>query len=116
VCARYPLRPWEHLTFEYVLLGGFNDAPEDARGVARVRGNLGATVNLMPWNPGELAFDKPDAARLEEVRRILADQGSRVFVRYSRGQDVLAACGPLALLESAAPQDAASLAPMSPAS
>ena len=30
VCARYPLRPWEHLTFEYVLLGGFNDAPEDA--------------------------------------------------------------------------------------
>ena len=39
-CARYPLRPWEHLTFEYVLLGGFNDAPEDARRVARLLGEF----------------------------------------------------------------------------
>ena len=67
-CARYPLRPWEHLTFEYVLLGGFNDAPEDARRVAKLLANLRAKVNLIPWNPGELPYEKPDAARIEEFR------------------------------------------------
>jgi 23S rRNA (adenine2503-C2)-methyltransferase len=100
VCERYPLRPWEHLTFEYVLLGGLNDSPEDARRVARLLANLCAKVNLIPWNPGELPFEKPDAARVEEFRRILTDKGLRAFVRYSRGQDVMAACGQLALLES----------------
>jgi len=99
-CGRYPLRPWEHLTFEYVLLGGFNDSPEDARRVARLLANLRAKVNLIPWNPGELPFEKPDPARIEEFRRILTDKGVRAFVRYSRGQDVMAACGQLALRES----------------
>jgi len=114
-CARYPLRPWEHLTFEYVLLGGFNDAPEDARRVAKLLANLRAKVNLIPWNPGELPYRKPDEARSEEFRRILDDKGVRAFVRYSRGQDVMAACGQLALLESAAPRAASSLEQISPA-
>ena len=114
-CARYPLRPWEHLTFEYVLLGGFNDAPEDARRVARLLANLRAKVNLIPWNPGELPYEKPNAARIEEFRGILAEKDIRVFIRYSRGQDVMAACGQLALLESASPYEAASLAQISPA-
>jgi 23S rRNA (adenine2503-C2)-methyltransferase len=114
-CARYPLRPWEHLTFEYVLLGGFNDAPQDARRVARLLANLRAKVNLIPWNPGELPYEKPDAARIEEFRGILADKDIRVFVRYSRGQDVMAACGQLALLESVTPLESASLAQISPA-
>jgi 23S rRNA (adenine2503-C2)-methyltransferase len=95
------LRPWEHLTFEYVLLGGFNDSPEDARRVVRLLANLRAKVNLIPWNPGDLPYEKPDAARIEEFRRILADKGMLVFVRYSRGQDVMAACGQLALAELA---------------
>ncbi|MGB8542583.1 MAG: 23S rRNA (adenine(2503)-C(2))-methyltransferase RlmN [Candidatus Acidiferrales bacterium] len=99
-CERYPLRPWEHLTFEYVLLGGLNDSPEDARRIAKLLANLRAKVNLIPWNPGELPFDKPEPARVEEFRRILTDKGLRAFVRYSRGQDVMAACGQLALLES----------------
>ncbi|HXN26454.1 MAG TPA: 23S rRNA (adenine(2503)-C(2))-methyltransferase RlmN [Candidatus Acidoferrales bacterium] len=111
-CARYPLRPWEHLTFEYVLLGGFNDAPEDARRVAKLLANLRAKVNLIPWNPGELPYRKPEEARIEEFRGILEEKGVRAFVRYSRGQDVMAACGQLALLESAAPPAAAS--PSSP--
>jgi 23S rRNA (adenine2503-C2)-methyltransferase len=101
-CRRYPLRPWERLTFEYVLLGGFNDSPEDARRVVKLLSNLRAKMNLIPWNPGELPYEKPDAERVEEFRKILADKGLPVFVRYSRGQDVMAACGQLALLESAA--------------
>jgi 23S rRNA (adenine2503-C2)-methyltransferase len=101
-CARYPLRPWEWLTFEYVMLGGFNDSPEDARRVVRLLANLRAKVNLIPWNPGELPYQKPDPARVEEFRRILTDKGMHAFVRASRGQDVMAACGQLALAESAA--------------
>src|SRR5271170_1146219 len=70
-CRRYPLRQWEHLTFEYVLLGGFNDCPDDARRVVRLVSNLRAKVNLIPWNPGELPYEKPDASRVEDFRSIL---------------------------------------------
>jgi 23S rRNA (adenine2503-C2)-methyltransferase len=100
-CARYPLRSWEHLTFEYVLLGGFNDAPEDATRLAKLIANLRSKVNLIPWNPGDLPYEKPNSARMEEFRRILDNKGIPAFVRYSRGQDVMAACGQLAVLESA---------------
>jgi 23S rRNA (adenine2503-C2)-methyltransferase len=99
-CAKYPLRTREHLTFEYVLLGGFNDSAEDARRVAKLLANLRAKVNLIPWNSGDLPYEKPDESRTEEFRKILADKDMRAFVRYSRGQDVMAACGQLALLES----------------
>ena len=101
-CRRYPLRPWEHLTFEYVLLGGFNDSIDDARRVAKLLANLRAKVNLIPWNPGDLPYSKPDPARIEAFRKILADKDVRAFVRYSRGQDVMAACGQLALMEMGA--------------
>ncbi|HXZ19628.1 MAG TPA: 23S rRNA (adenine(2503)-C(2))-methyltransferase RlmN [Candidatus Acidoferrales bacterium] len=103
-CRRYPLRPWERLTFEYVLLGGVNDAPDDARRVARLVAGLRAKVNLIPWNPGVpqsgMPYRPPAAAALEEFRRILADKDVPVFVRYSRGQDIFAACGQLAVIES----------------
>jgi 23S rRNA (adenine2503-C2)-methyltransferase len=99
-CRKYPLRPWERLTFEYVLLGGFNDSPEDARRVARLLAGLRAKVNLIPWNPGELPYRPPAAERTNEFREVLAAKEVPVFVRYSRGQDVCAACGQLALSES----------------
>ena len=99
-CRKYPLRPWERLTFEYVLLGGLNDSPEDARRVVKLLANLRAKVNLIPWNPGNLPYRPPDPTRIEEFRKLLAEKGQLVFVRYSRGQDVMAACGQLALLES----------------
>ena len=101
-CRRYPLRPWEHLTFEYVLLGGFNDSIDDARRVVKLLANLRAKVNLIPWNPGDLPYAKPDPARIEAFRKALADKDVRGFVRYSRGQDVMAACGQLALMEMGA--------------
>jgi 23S rRNA (adenine2503-C2)-methyltransferase len=99
-CRKYPLRSWEKLTFEYVLLGGFNDSPEDARRVARLLAGLRAKVNLIPWNPGELPYRPPVAESVKEFRDVLAAKGVPVFVRYSRGQDVNAACGQLALSET----------------
>jgi 23S rRNA (adenine2503-C2)-methyltransferase len=100
VCRRYPLRNWEHLTFEYVMLGEVNDAAEDARRVVKLLAPLKRVkVNLIPWNPGELPYQESSAERLEEFRRILTDRGVPAFVRYSRGRDVMAACGQLALKE-----------------
>ncbi|MGA9883425.1 MAG: 23S rRNA (adenine(2503)-C(2))-methyltransferase RlmN [Candidatus Acidiferrales bacterium] len=101
-CRNYPLRPREWLLFEYVLLGGINDSPEDARRVVRLLSDIRAKVNLIPWNPGALPFDRPDRTRVEEFQRILIDKGVMTFVRDSRGQDVMAACGQLALAEAAA--------------
>lgn len=98
-CKRYPLRTWEHLTFEYVMLGGVNDSAEDAKRVVRLLAPLKSVkVNLIPWNPGELPYRESSPERIEEFRRILVDRGMPAFVRYSRGRDVMAACGQLALL------------------
>jgi 23S rRNA (adenine2503-C2)-methyltransferase len=108
-CRRYPLRTWEHLTFEYVLLGGFNDSPEDARRVARLLANIRVKVNLIPWNPGNLPYKPPDENHIEEFRRTLTERDVPAFVRYSRGQDVMAACGQLALIESAGAQPLAQI-------
>jgi 23S rRNA (adenine2503-C2)-methyltransferase len=99
-CKNYPLRTWEHLTFEYVMLGGLNDAVDDARRVVRLLAPLKSVkVNLIPWNPGELPYRESSPERIEEFRRILVDRGVPAFVRYSRGRDVMAACGQLALLQ-----------------
>jgi len=99
-CKEYPLRTWEHLTFEYVMLGGLNDAGEDARRVVRLLAPLKSVkVNLIPWNPGELPYRESSPERIEEFRRILVERGVPAFVRYSRGRDVMAACGQLALLQ-----------------
>jgi 23S rRNA (adenine2503-C2)-methyltransferase len=102
-CRKYPLRPREYFTFEYVLLGGVNDTPEDARRVVRLIAHIRAKVNLIPWNPGNLPYRAPTAESIEEFQRILVEKGVPTFVRYSRGQDVFAACGQLALMETPSP-------------
>jgi 23S rRNA (adenine2503-C2)-methyltransferase len=97
-CRNYPLRPWEHLTFEYVMLGGLNDSADDARCVVRLLGNLKSVkVNVIPWNPGDLPYRESSPEAIEVFRQILTDRGVPAFVRYSRGRDVMAACGQLAL-------------------
>jgi 23S rRNA (adenine2503-C2)-methyltransferase len=99
-CRNYPLRNWEHLTFEYVMLGGVNDAPDDARRVVKLLAPIKRVkVNLIPWNPGELPYKESSEERIDEFRRILTERGVPAFVRYSRGRDVMAACGQLALKE-----------------
>src|SRR5256884_7497365 len=99
-CKEYPLRTWEHVTVEYVMLGGVNDSADDARRVVRLLAPLKSVkVNLIPWNPGELPYRDSSPERIEEFRQILVDRGVPASVRYSRGRDVMAACGQLALLQ-----------------
>ena len=99
-CKKFPRGSREYITFEYVLLGGVNDAAEDARRVARLMGGLGRVkVNLIPWNPGALPYKEPTEESVAEFHRILLEKGVPAFTRYSRGRDVMAACGQLALGE-----------------
>jgi 23S rRNA (adenine2503-C2)-methyltransferase len=99
-CKKFPRGAREYVTFEYVLLGGVNDSPDDARRVAKMMTELGRVkVNLIPWNPGALPFAEPDQGRVAAFHKILLDRGVPVFTRYSRGRDVMAACGQLALTQ-----------------
>jgi 23S rRNA (adenine2503-C2)-methyltransferase len=101
VCRAYPLRSWEHLMFEYVMLEGFNDADDDARRVADLLGDLCARVNLIPYNSGsQLPFRAPPFERIVAFQKILVDRRIPTFIRISRGQDISAACGQLSLVES----------------
>ncbi|MBS1839322.1 MAG: 23S rRNA (adenine(2503)-C(2))-methyltransferase RlmN [Acidobacteria bacterium] len=99
-CKNFPTGSREYITFEYVLLGGVNDTAEDARRVARLMNGLGRVkVNLIPWNPGALPYKEPTEEAIAEFHRILLEKDVPAFTRYSRGRDVMAACGQLALGE-----------------
>jgi 23S rRNA (adenine2503-C2)-methyltransferase len=92
----YPLRPREWITFEYVLLGGVNDEPENAREVAELLRGMRCKVNLIALNPGPgIEFTIPGAERVAEFQTILREAGIPAFVRRPRGRDIYAACGQL---------------------
>jgi len=94
---RFPLRPRERVTIEYVLLQGVNDSPEDAARLADFCLSFRHNINLIPFNEHPLApFRQPTEARVDEfARALLARNRTLVTVRRSRGRDVQAACGQL---------------------
>jgi len=99
-CKKYPLRSWEYLMFEYVMLGGVNDSLEDAKRVVKLLSGLKAKINLIPWNPGDLPYRESTEEAIAEFQKLLIERGIATFIRRSRGRDVMAACGQLALLDS----------------
>jgi 23S rRNA (adenine2503-C2)-methyltransferase len=115
-CRRFPLAKRRRITFEYVLLSGVNDTPEDARRLAALLAGIKAKVNLLPLNaaPG-IPFERPSDERVNAFAKILADKGVTVSVRRSRGRDIRAACGQL-IVEGAPASAAQKLARSIPAS
>lgn len=95
---RYPVRPRERITIEYVLLAGVNDSPADAARLADFCQGFPHHINLIPFNSHEhAAFVAPQDTQLEAfARAVLARRPTLLTVRRSRGQDVRAACGQLA--------------------
>jgi 23S rRNA (adenine2503-C2)-methyltransferase len=94
-CRAYPLRAWEKLTFEYVLLKDVNDSDADAKRVVRLISKLNCKVNLIALNPGPgIKFETPDAARVESFQEIVK-RAVPCFLRKPRGLDIYAACGQL---------------------
>jgi 23S rRNA (adenine2503-C2)-methyltransferase len=93
---KFPARRRNRITFEYVLLRGVNDTPDDARRLVRLLGNIRCKVNLIPLNEAAgIAFQRPSDDRVNAFARILADADVTVSVRKSRGRDIRAACGQL---------------------
>jgi 23S rRNA (adenine2503-C2)-methyltransferase len=94
-CKAYPLRSWEKLTFEYVLLKSVNDSDADAKRVVRLLAKLDCKVNLIGLNPGPgIPFETPDPERMLSFQNIIR-RSMPCFIRKPRGRDIFAACGQL---------------------
>ncbi len=97
-CRAYPLRPREWVTMEYVLLQGVNDSDADAQRVAGLVRGLRTKINLIPYNSGPaLPYRAPPLERVLAFQQTLAGRGVPAYIRISRGQDVMGACGQLSL-------------------
>jgi 23S rRNA (adenine2503-C2)-methyltransferase len=93
----YPLPPRRRITFEYVLINGVNDRPEDAKELTRLLRGLRCKVNLLPLNEAPaIPFRRSSQERVEIFQRILKSAGILAIIRESRGLDISAACGLLA--------------------
>jgi 23S rRNA (adenine2503-C2)-methyltransferase len=93
---KYPLAPRQRVFFEYVLLDGANDSLEDAARLARLLRGVRAKVNLIPFNDWEgTGFSRPPIARILAFQSVLLDAGITTTVRWSKGEDIGAACGQL---------------------
>src|SRR3984957_7518749 len=92
----YPLRNREWITFEYVLLGGVNDGPDNAQEEVELLRGMRCKVNLIALNPGPgIEFTTPDGERVTQFQTILRESGVPAFIRRPRGRDIYAACGQL---------------------
>jgi len=92
----FPLRKRERLTFEYVLLDGVNDAPQNARETVELLRGIRSKVNLIALNPGpEIEFATPSIESVLKFQEILVSAGIPTFIRRPRGRDIYAACGQL---------------------
>ncbi len=94
----FPLERGRRVTFEYVLIAGFNDSPEDAMMTADLISGIPSKINVIPLNEDREHFPgllRPGAAVIDRFAAALRDAGATATVRWSRGADVAAACGQL---------------------
>ncbi len=86
------------ITYEYTLLAGINDGLEQAEELAALVKGKQCTVNLIPYNPVEgLRLARPEKDRIVAFKALLEDKGINTTWRYTKGKDIAAACGQLAL-------------------
>jgi 23S rRNA (adenine2503-C2)-methyltransferase len=95
-CRSFPVAFRQRITFEYVLLDRVNDSAEDARRLVRLLKGIRAKVNLIPFNDWEgSGFQRPSLPRILAFQSLLLEEGIRTTVRWSKGEDIGAACGQL---------------------
>ncbi len=96
---RYPLKPRERITYEYILIRGVNDSLAEARELVRLLGHRRAKVNLIAFNPPphgcDMPYAAPDEDRVLAFQEFLWKKDLTVTLRKSKGQDIAAACGQL---------------------
>lgn len=96
----YAQKTKRDITYEYTLLAGINDHPDHAHELSHLLKGKQCTVNLIPYNPVlGLKLKRPDKKTIKDFRSVLF--GSRIVntCRYTKGDDIAAACGQLAMQE-----------------
>lgn len=99
----YAKKTKRDITFEYTLISGINDHPDHAFELAHLLHGKQCTVNLIPYNPVPgLKLKRPDKRSIKQFRSVLF--GARIVntCRYTKGDDIAAACGQLALQKNEA--------------
>ncbi|OHB32560.1 MAG: 23S rRNA (adenine(2503)-C(2))-methyltransferase [Desulfuromonadaceae bacterium GWC2_58_13] len=95
-CRDYPLQPRQRITFEYILIRGINDTPQDAKRLVGLLHGVKAKVNLIPYNEHEgSSFQAPTDESIEVFQTYLLSRDIVAIRRSSKGQDISAACGQL---------------------
>lgn len=97
----YPLRKGQRITCEYVMIKDINTSEEDAHRLSQLLKGIPLKINLIPFNPWEGSnLERPDEDTIIKFQNILISKGFSVFIRKSKGNDILAACGQLKALYS----------------
>ncbi len=95
-CAFYTEKKSQRLTFEYILIDGVNDRPEDAAALGRLVRKVRAKVNCIPYNAVDgLEWKRPSEARQDAFMAVLERAGAAATIRREKGGDIAAACGQL---------------------
>lgn len=93
----FPLGPRKKITIEYVMLGGVTDTADDMKRLAKLMRGLPVKINLIPYNENAgLGWKSPSKDWVYTWQNYLNTQGQHAFIRWSKGQDIAAACGQLA--------------------
>ena len=95
-CKEIPLPSGKKITFEYVMMAGFNDSLEDAERLFQLMQQLPSKVNLIPYNENpDRAIRRPSKEHVKSFQHYLVSRGQQCTIRETRGIDISAACGQL---------------------
>ena len=95
-CDYYFEKTGRRITFEYSLVHGVNDTPEDAKELMGILKDRNCHLNLIPVNPiKERNYEKPDKKSAENFKNKLEKNGINVTIRREMGSDIDGACGQL---------------------
>jgi len=95
-CKEYPLKARRRITFEYILIKGVNDSDKDANRLVKLLRPVRAKINLIPFNEYKGShFRRPEEPAVLQFQKILHQNNYTAVIRYSKGQDISAACGQL---------------------
>jgi len=92
----YAYNSRNRITFEYVLMDGINDEPQDAERLLRLLGSIECKLNVIPYNEIGGEYRRPSDEKIEAFMAPLKRASFPVTVRWSKGQDIDAGCGQLA--------------------
>lgn len=97
----YVKKTHKRVTFEYVLISGINDRPEDAQRLMRMLKYVPCKINLIPFNScPNRDYQPPSPEQVDAFAQVLYPHLPAVTIRKSRGSEIRAACGQLSVIDT----------------